>query len=223
MECKICGKNFESERSLSGHMSSHNRGESYREKRKTERSENRRRRSIEKIKICIFCEKSFESGFALGGHMVKCKKNPNYEKIQNNISKSLTGKIQTKERRDLHKISMRKAVENHPESYLNSNVNGRIKKVYYKGIILDSSWELFFVEWCDINEIKWERNKKGFKYFWKGERIYYPDFYLSELDLYVEIKGYIREKDIEKWKAVPNLRILKKDQIDLIKKNQFTL
>lgn len=92
MKCKICEKEFSTERSLSGHMSSHNRGESYREKRKTERSESRRRKSLEKIKFCTFCGKSFENGLALGGHLNTCQDNPKSEIVKENLSKSLTGK-----------------------------------------------------------------------------------------------------------------------------------
>ena len=41
-KCTECGKEFESAQKLGGHKSSHNRGESYRKKRETEKSKNRR-------------------------------------------------------------------------------------------------------------------------------------------------------------------------------------
>ena len=121
------------------------------------------------------------------------------------------------------RISMRKVVREKPESYSASNVNGRVKKIEYKGFLLDGGWELCFAKWCDDHDIKWERNNRGFEYKYEGPKIYYPDFYLSEYDLYVEIKGYERAKDLEKWKSVPNLIVLKSNQIKKIKNDTFSL
>lgn len=46
-------------------------------------------------------------------------------------------------------------------------------------------------------------------------------FYLPELDLYIEVKGYERERDLAKWKVVPNLRVFKLKEINAIKNNTF--
>ena len=119
------------------------------------------------------------------------------------------------------RVSMQNAVRKNPESYSASNINGRVKKIEYKGFLLDGNWELTFAKWCDENGIKWERNKKGFEYQWNGNRLYYPDFYLSEFDIYIEIKGYQRDRDIEKWKSIPNLLVLKCNEIKKIKNNLF--
>jgi len=119
--------------------------------------------------------------------------------------------------------SMKKVVLEKPEVYSGSNVNGRTKKINYNGTILDSSWELYFARWCDFENIKWEKNKKGFNYEWNGERIYYPDFYLEDFDLYVEVKGYERERDKEKWKSVQNLLVIKKKEIKEIKEGVFKI
>lgn len=109
MDCKICGKSFESGRSLAGHMSSHKRGESYREKRKTERSESRRIRSLEKVKICYYCGKEFVSGVSLGGHINTCKVNPDSIKTRKSLSKSLKGKLLNTDTRNKISESMIKA------------------------------------------------------------------------------------------------------------------
>lgn len=119
---------------------------------------------------------------------------------------------------------MQKAVRLHPESYSSSNVNGRVKKVVYKNITLDSQWEVDFAIWLDENKIIWERPNKGFEYNYKDKKhIYYPDFYLPQLDIYVEVKGYKREKDEYKWKSLNNLIVLLSKDIKKIKDRTFDL
>ena len=42
--------------------------------------------------------------------------------------------------------------------------------------------------------------------------------------MYVEVKGYQRDRDLEKWKTISNrLIIIKKYEINKIKKNIFNL
>lgn len=63
---------------------------------------------------------------------------------------------------------------------------------------LEARWAVFF----DEMEIKYEYELEGFE-FENGVR-YLPDFYLPEMDLYVEIKpsfGIVEEKDVEKFDA----------------------
>lgn len=139
------------------------------------------------------------------------------------LSRKMKGKRLTEIHKENISKGMKKVVLEKPNSYSSSNVNGRTKKVIYNGIILDSSWELYFARWCDSENIKWEKNKKGFSYEWNGERIYYPDFYLEDFNLYVEIKGYERERDKEKWKSVQNLLVIKKKEIKEIKEGVFKI
>jgi uncharacterized protein YjhX (UPF0386 family) len=71
----------------------------------------------------------------------------------------------------------------------------------YQGFHYDSSWELSFIKYCIKNDIQIERNKKGFIYWFEDKKHkYYPDFYLPEVDLFIEIKGRIFDKDREKAK-----------------------
>jgi len=141
------------------------------------------------------------------------------------IGKSTSSQKWSDKRRKNLSESMRKAVLKYPDSYRASNVNGRCKKIKYSNeITLDSSWELEVVNWFDNNSIKWERNKKSFPYIWNNKvHSYFPDFYLIDLDKYVEVKGYQRDRDLEKWKSLSNLIIIKKKEIDQIKKQTFTL
>lgn len=131
-------------------------------------------------------------------------------------SKKLRHTVESKEKIS---ASMKLAVIKYADSYSASNINGRTKKIEYKGFIMDGSWELEVAKWMDNNKIEWTKKITGFEYEYKGKRIYYPDFYLPTYDIYFEVKGFIREKDIEKWKVVENLIILKKDEINKIKKN----
>jgi hypothetical protein len=128
-------------------------------------------------------------------------------------------KIWTDENRKKHSNSMKKAVSKYPESYSASNVNGRTKKICYNGEILDGSWELEVAKWLDRNSIEWIKKTKGFLYVWEGTRTYFPDFYLPSLDLYLEVKGYERERDRIKWKSVKNLLVFKRKEIEKIKNN----
>lgn len=119
---------------------------------------------------------------------------------------------------------MQIAVRKYPDSYSSSNVNGRVKKVEYNGTILDSQWEVDFAKYCDNNNIAWERPKLGIEYIYEDKkRIYYPDFYLPTYDVYVEVKGYERDKDICKWKSLTNLLIIKHKEIKDIRLNKFNL
>jgi 5-methylcytosine-specific restriction endonuclease McrA len=81
-KCKICEKEFETKQQLGGHCSSHNRGESYKEKRRKKSAKHyiRKKNSKLEIHICQYCGKKFKTGVALGGHTVYCKENPNKKK-----------------------------------------------------------------------------------------------------------------------------------------------
>jgi hypothetical protein len=122
------------------------------------------------------------------------------------------------------KVQAQKNIENHPDSYSYKNFCGRAKKSLYKEEWMHSSWELYFAMWCDANDIKWTKKVKSFQYEWDGStRKYFPDFYLPEHDLYVEVKGYETDRDIVKWNSVPNLVVLKDKHIKQIKENKFSL
>jgi len=79
----------------------------------------------------------------------------------------------------------------------------------YKGIKFDSGWEIKFAVWLDSLLVEWIRTKDSFQYEWNGStHRYFPDFYIPSLNVYVEIKGLITERDECKWKVVNNLVVL---------------
>ena len=122
------------------------------------------------------------------------------------------------------KLQAKKNIENHPESYSYKNFCGRAKKSLYKDEWMHSSWELLFAVWMDEHNIKWTKKVRYFEYEWNDAiRKYFPDFYLADLDLYVEVKGYQTDRDIQKWKSVSNLIVLTERHIKQIKENKFDL
>ena len=83
---------------------------------------------------------------------------------------------------------------------------GGVPKYEYKGCVLQGSWEYLFAIYLDEHNIRWEQITEPFEYEWNGGiHHYYPDFYLPTCDVYVEIKGLLRERDIAKWETLINV------------------
>lgn len=73
-------------------------------------------------------------------------------------------------------------------------------------VYFDSSWELAYAKFLDESNINWIRNTQKFEYQYQDEtKNYIPDFYLPDSDVYIEIKGYIIDKDKYKWEALRNI------------------
>lgn len=69
--------------------------------------------------------------------------------------------------------------------------SGRGKSGWYRGYFCNSTYELAYVIYNIDHDIKFERNTKGYTYFYPERNDffkYYPDFSIN--DGYVEIKGY---------------------------------
>lgn len=141
------------------------------------------------------------------------------DETRNKLGSANRGRMQSDNERAKRSLVMKKAVKEHPDSYSASNLNGRTKKILYNGIVLDGSWEYEVAKWLDKNSISWTKDVKGFEYEWHGKRTYFPDFYLPDLDIYVEVKGFERERDRIKWKVVENIVILKRKEILKIMNN----
>lgn len=145
------------------------------------------------------------------------------KKISNNTkiaSKNYWNDETRKQRSEL----MKRVVQNNPDSYSANNVCGRTKKFLYNGFQLNGSWELVVAEWLDKNNIKWTNKINPFTYVWNNStHLYFPDFYLPELDWYIEVKGYERVRDICKWAVVPNLVVIKQKEIKEIKTDSYRL
>ena len=130
-------------------------------------------------------------------------------------------RVWTKEMREKHSASMKKAVVENPESYTSSN-RGRTKQIIFDGIKFQGTWELEYYKWCINNDVKIERCNESFDYNWNGKRKYFPDFYLPESQTYIEVKGYETDRDRAKWSQFPKqLKIVKKEDIQAIRKGCF--
>lgn len=74
----------------------------------------------------------------------------------------------------------------------------RLHRCVYNGVKMDSGSEKLLAEILDKNNIKWIKNStKFYPYQYSGKnKKYYPDFYLPDLKVWVEVKGLIY---VEPW------------------------
>ena len=93
--------------------------------------------------------------------------------------------------------------------------SGRGKSGWYKGYWCDSSYELSYVIYNLDHQIEFQRNQESFTYYFKNRSFqYYPDFIQNHS--YIEIKGFLTNKDIAKFKYFPkdkHLDIITDDNI----------
>lgn len=198
---------------------------------------------------CKFCGKEWEIKKSHTQHQNRCKLNPNSiasnqfnkakqqgvdfefdmsdeaklrrSKASERASSVRWSKDGAKERAS---IAMKKAVESNPESYTSSN-RGRVKQILYNGLKFHGTWELEFYKFCELNSIKCERGFVSFTYIWNNApHLYFPDFYLPDFDIWVEVKGYKTERDDAKWGQFPLKHVvIMKDEIKSIKRNDFDI
>ncbi len=115
--------------------------------------------------------------------------------------------------------SMRKAVlegrQKTPKPY------GKFCTLYkatnWKGEIetLQGGWENLVATYLTNKQVKWERPKQSFTYIFENKQHeYFPDFYLPNFDIYIEVKGQKQQKDFKKWEYFPKrLLVIDKDSI----------
>lgn len=139
-------------------------------------------------------------------------------------------KYWTDDNRDKHSKAMKKCVLNNPSVYSIKNISGRVKMIEindYNGncMKVKGTWELAVATYLTNNKIEWTNKiKQPFTYFWNNSwHLYFPDFYLPELNIYIEVKGYERERDRCKWAVVNNLIVLKYNEINKIQNNIFDI
>ena len=126
----------------------------------------------------------------------------------------------TEEKKKEHSLLMSKIVKEKPDSYSKNNVSGRAKIIEYNGRKLKGKWELQIAELLDKYKIDWTNDIKPIPYFWNNNwHLYFPDFYLTKQNKFIEVKGYERERDRKKWENVHNLIVIKEIEIEILKKN----
>ena len=159
------------------------------------------------MSICKHCKKEFEKK-EIANHSRWCDLNPKRSQYNKDLSKARAAKRNFKNQYsygatclDETKEKMRIAAtgKRHTEETKQiirekalASPHRRLKKgtVEYKGILLDSSWELELAKRLDELEIKWIRpdpipwvDEEGVKHN------YFPDFYLEDYDLFLDPKN----------------------------------
>lgn len=215
--CEICECSFASKASLRRHV--------------------RRKHDVaylEKIReqhaTCPHCGKRFENSRSLGGHMVMCSENPDVEQTRAWISEAHRGKTHPEAVKGKIQESMKRAVQEHPASYTADNVCGRVERLEVETLdgtltTLHGEWEREVAQFLNRNQIHWTNDIPGFPYSWKSStHQYFPDFYLPDQDLYIEVKGYERERDRAKWSAFPEtLLLIRRGEIRQIRDGTYEL
>ncbi len=129
----------------------------------------------------------------------------------------------TEETRLKQSIKMQDAVKNNPDSYTKNNVSGRVKLVevidgFGNLTKVKGSWEYNVAVWLNDHSVKWINDIEPIPYVWNNrEHKYFPDFYISEFDYYIEVKGFETDRDHCKWNAMtkPLMIIREKEHRDL--------
>lgn len=186
---------------------------------------------VKALKTCMFCGCTYKET----AHSFFCKSNPAKnersksnqhikaletgipviytEEFRNSTSERFKGRKHTVEARNKMSISARLNVTKNPELYTGRYNRGYVRpKLCSNGFTVLGGWEEKFVEFCILNKIDVTQPNTGFSYIHNNHELtYHPDFYLPDIDIWIEIKGYKTEKDVSKWaslRGVHNKRLL---------------
>ena len=100
--------------------------------------------------------------------------------------------------------------------------HSRGKITLYKNKKFKSTWEAKVAKWLDNNNIKWEYESKDCRISLVNNRTYFCDFYLPNLKIWVEVKGWwnkyslIKCKELIKQKGFNKLYIIDSSNINNI-------
>ena len=92
---------------------------------------------------------------------------------------------------------------------MRGNKNGKHqgnKNCWYAGLRMDSKWEVAVAHYFDQNNVQWFYEKETYQITEKSS--YTPDFFIYEGDKLVkivEVKGYWRKENLEKFQAFQKL------------------
>jgi len=160
---------------------------------------------------CKFCGKEFEPR-KIGGHTTGCDMNPKKPLTKEKILSKQIGRPLSEKHRASIASTVSKRIES--DSWHLSFSKSRTHE--YKGVKFHGLWEVKFAMNLDDKNVEWRRPTEKFQYIFEGKtRNYTPDFWVPELESYVEIKGYTTLKDEAKWSQFPLKLIVLKGE-DLI-------
>lgn len=119
------------------------------------------------------------------------------EKMAKTLSTNMTGKkrnsLTMEQKRNLS-LKRLEFLEKHPNNNIKwFTVNNGEKEIKVQGI-----WEVNVANWLNSQKIKWDRKRICYD----GIHNYTPDFWLPELNWYIEVKGWLRDRDIIKMRRV---------------------
>ena len=168
--------------------------------------------------------KSLIEGYASGRIKKRCV--PLSQETKDKISKANTGKIQSPERILKTKIALKKFYDNEPKENkvkrslkLVGHPNWKKAKYKYKEHTFRGRWEVLFAEFLDLKNVKWQYEPRRF-YFKDELFTYLPDFYLPDMDLWIEVRGRIGKMDEKKTNSFIdlgyNLIIIEQSEINTI-------
>lgn len=123
-----------------------------------------------------------------------CEKINEYsKKISNVLSKRPGRPLSAETKRKISQKRIQYLERNHHHGLKWYSVsNGKVD------IRVQGTWEKIVAEWLTANQICWERKRIQYG-IWKT---YTPDFYLPDFDFYIEVKGFWRQRDIQKIASV---------------------
>lgn len=118
------------------------------------------------------------------------------------LSESNKGKVRTEEMKKRYSISRIEGLANGA-----LKLSGRGKDKEYKNMKFWSHWEVKVAKWFDENNIKYEYETQKCKFKLSNKHYYTIDFYLPELNIYVEVKGWWGPASIRKVSEALNAGI----------------
>jgi len=123
----------------------------------------------------------------------KCIRTPDHQqKIIR--SKKLNGTLghKSKTKDSIRNSLLRLYQSENPPITISDNTGGHHKTGYYENLFYRSSYELIFIKFCKENNILLESAEtKEFRVLYQyleKKHFYYPDFYLPEYDIIIEVK-----------------------------------
>ncbi len=141
---------------------------------------------------CVVCHKKFTSIQGLNGHAARTHTNIHKQKEYGRIGRARQEELTAQGWR--RRVVQHTAETKEKLSLMMIEKLSRkpfwSKRSQYKGITLDSSYELAVAKSLDENGIEWMRPSSALRYFdGKQYRHYLPDFYLPKYDVYLDPKN----------------------------------
>ena len=127
--------------------------------------------------------------------LIKTRERCETARLRGNTTK---GRVRPQEEKQKISASMKRAVA---EGRQRTTKPYGVACFTYKEVVLQSKWELKVALHLDNHNIKWERPMTGHEYiFDDATHLYFPDFYLPDYNVYIEVKGWKQLKDECKWR-----------------------